>query len=186
MAKERVVRSQRVYEGKIVNLRVETVQMEKAGRLLEVKREIVEHAPAVVIVPVDDQGRVLLVKQFRLATGEELLEVPAGGMERGEDPKAAVQRELQEETGFAADEVVPLGRFWMTPGWSTEEMHAFLARGLRPGTLRQEEDEDIRVVPVPLSEVPERIKRGELRDAKSIAALMMALFLFSDEVERHR
>lgn len=186
MAKERVVRSQRLYEGKIVNLRVETVQMEKAGRLLEVKREIVEHAPAVVIVPVDDQGRVLLVRQFRLATGEELLEAPAGGMEQGEDPRVAVQRELQEETGFAADEVVPLGRFWMTPGWSTEEMHVFLARSLRPGTLRQEEDEDIRVVPVPLREVPERIKRGELRDAKSIAALLMALFLFSDEVERHR
>jgi ADP-ribose pyrophosphatase len=178
MAKEKVLRSSRVYAGKIINVRVDTVRLEKAGKPVEATREVVEHAPVVVMAPVDSQGRVLLVRQYRHAVGEELLELPAGGIEPGESPAAAARRELQEETGFTADDLTPMGRFWMSPGFLREEMHAFLARGLRPSRRAADEDEDIELVPVPLAELPGMIKRGEIRDAKTIAALLMAMQLY--------
>ena len=178
MAREQVLRSSRAYAGKIINVRVDTVRLEKAGKPVEATREVVEHAPVVVMAPVDSQGRVLLVRQYRHAVGEELLELPAGGIEPGESPEAAARRELQEETGFAADDLTPLGRFWMSPGFLREEMHAFLARGLRPSRRAADEDEVIELVPVPLAEAPGMIKRGEVRDAKTIAALLIAIHLY--------
>lgn len=175
MASEKILRSRRVYEGKIINVRVDTVRLEKAGKPVETTREVVEHAPVVVMVPLDGQGNVLMVRQYRHAVGEELLELPAGGVEPGEKPEEAVLRELQEETGFTADEVVPLGRFWMSPGFLREEMNAFLVRGLRPSARAADEDEVIQVVRAPLAGVRGMIKRGEIRDAKTIAALLMAM-----------
>ena len=166
------VDSRVAYEGRIVNLRVDTVRLPQ-GTLGT--REIVEHAHCVCVVPLDDEDNVVMVRQYRKPVGELLLEVPAGGMDPGESPQDAAQRELREETGYVADELVHLSSFWTTPGFCTELMHAYVARGLRPEALSQDEDENIEVVRVPLSGAADLIRRGEIRDAKSIASLLLVL-----------
>ena len=175
--KERVTHSEELYRGKILSMRRDSVVLTKGERQVEAVREVVEHAPTVVIVPVDADDNVLLVRQYRHSTGMVLLEAPAGGIEPGEDPQRAVQRELQEETGHTARQVVPLGGFWIAPGWATEYMHAFLASGLVAAEACPDEDEAIEVERVPRSRVLDLVRSGELQDAKSIAALLMAFTL---------
>ena len=170
MAAEEPVASRRVFEGKIVGVRVDTVRLSN-GR--QATREVVEHRPAAVIVAVDGD-EMLLVRQHRHPIGGELLEAPAGGVEEGEEPIACAQRELREETGHSGARMESLGRFWMSPGHSDELMHAFLARDLRSDPLSPDEDEDIRTERVPLSQVNELIESGGIQDAKTIAALLMA------------
>lgn len=169
---EPTMASRRIYQGRVVGLRVDTVRLPDGGAS---QREIVEHKGSVAIVPLDDQGHVLLVRQYRKAVEQALLEVPAGGLEEGEVPEACARRELAEETGHTASRMEHLASFYMTPGFCTEEMHAFLATGLAPGQPRPEQDENIELVPVPLATVGGMIHRGEIRDAKSIVALLMAL-----------
>ena len=180
MQKERQTRSRHIFRGTVVSLRVDTVLMTREDRTIEARREVVEHLPSVVVVPVDEAENVLLVEQYRHATGEALLEAPAGGVEEGETPQQAAARELQEETGYAPGRLTSLGGFWIAPGWCTEYMHAYLATELASSQLPQDEDEDVRVVPVPLGEVPNLIRQGRIRDAKSIAALLTVLYLPSD------
>ena len=179
--REQVTRSEELYRGKILALRRDTVLLTKGERQVEAVREVVEHDPTVVIVPVDDEDNVLLVRQYRHATGKVLLEAPAGGIEPGEDPQQAVQRELQEETGHTARRIVPLGGFWIAPGWATEYMHAFLARGLVAAEACPDEDEEIQVERVPRSRVLDLVRQGEVQDAKSIAALLMAFALGQEQ-----
>jgi ADP-ribose pyrophosphatase len=166
------VDSRVAYEGRIVNLRVDTVKL-PGGKLGA--REIVEHAQCVCVVPLDEGDNVVMVRQYRKPVEEFLLEVPAGGMDPGESPRDAAQRELREETGYVAEELAHLSSFWTTPGFCTELMHAYVARGLRPGALSQDEDENIEVVRVPLRGAPDLIRRGEIKDAKSIASLLLVL-----------
>jgi ADP-ribose pyrophosphatase len=177
-APEPLLSSRRLFQGRVVGLRVDTVELAKGGRQVQATREVVEHAPTIVVVPLDGKGNVLLVKQYRHATGETLLEAPAGGIEPGESPEEAVTRELREETGYAPGRVQRLAGFWIAPGWCTEYMHAYIAEELEPSELPGDEDEVVRVAPVPLAQVPELIRRGKICDAKSIAALLMALYLF--------
>jgi ADP-ribose pyrophosphatase len=167
---EPTVESRRVFEGKIINLRVDTVRM-ASGQIST--REVVEHAPCVCIVPLHDNGTVTLVRQYRKAIERFLLEVPAGGMDQGEDSHAAGHRELMEETGLRAERMEPLSFFWTTPGFCDEGMHAFLATGLTKGDDHMDEDEDIEVERVPLSQAPDMIASGQIQDAKSIASLML-------------
>ena len=169
---EPTIESRRIYQGRVVGLRVDTVRLPEGHTA---PREIVEHAPCVCVVPVDAAGRVLLVRQYRKPVGETLLEVPAGGMERGEEPLQAVARELREETGYTAARVEPLASFWTSPGFCTELMHAFLATGLTQGQQQPEDDERITLEWVPLEDVPALIHTGTVRDAKSIVALLLAL-----------
>ena len=171
---EPTVESKLVYQGRIVTLRVDTVRLAN-GRLTT--REIAEHSESVCMVPLDEQGNVLMVRQYRKPPETQLLEVPAGGMEPGEDPQAAALRELQEEIGFTAGTLRQLPGFWVTPGWSTEYMHVYLATDLRPATLPPDYDEAIVVEQVPLHEVHEMIQEGLIKDGKSIAALLLALNL---------
>lgn len=173
---EPTVESNVVYQGRIVSLRVDTVRL-PGGRLAT--REIAEHSHSVCMVPVDNNGNVLLVRQYRKPAEAQLLEVPAGGIEEGETAEEAVLRELQEEVGFSAGTLKRLGGYWVSPGWCTEYMHAFLATDLTSATLAPDADEDISVVPVPLQQVVEMIQSGEIQDGKSIAALLMALYLHS-------
>ena len=172
MSLEPTIESRQFFSGRILNLRVDTVRL-PGGRTST--REIVEHRGAVCLVAVDDEDNVLLVRQYRKAVEATLLEVPAGTLEPGEEPMECARRELQEETGFDAEHLETLATFYTTPGFSNELMYAYLARDLRPSPLRSDEDERIEVVPVPLRQIPEMIRSGEIQDAKSIASLLLAL-----------
>ena len=171
---EPTVESKFVYQGRIVNLRLDTVQIGE-GDLRS--REIVEHSDCVCVVPLDQEGNVHLVRQYRKPAEQSLLEIPAGGVEDGEDSREAVLRELQEETGYAADSLQHLTSFWTSPGFCTELMHAYLATELQPASLPPDEDERIQVVKVALEGVPDMIRSGEIKDAKSIACLIMVKYL---------
>jgi ADP-ribose pyrophosphatase len=169
---EPTMETRRLFEGKILNLRVDTVRM-PGGR--SATREIVEHYSSVCIVPLDGQGNVLLVRQYRKPAEAQLLEVPAGGMDDGETPEQAALRELQEEIGFTAGTLRHLSSSWVAPGWCTELLHGYLATDLRPSRLAPDEDENITLVPVPLDRIPGMIESGEIQDMKSIAYLLLAL-----------
>lgn len=169
---EQVTGSEEIYRGKIVQLRVDRVRLPNGS---EAKREIVQHHGAVCIVPVQEDGTVLLVRQFRLAAGKVLLEVPAGTLEPVEAPEACAARELEEETGYRAQELKPLFTAYLAPGYSTELMHGFLATGLMEGNTHTDEDENLELVRVPLTEIEQKVLSGEFQDAKSIAALLTAL-----------
>lgn len=169
---EETLSSRRLYEGVVVNLRVDRVRMSTGH---EGVREVVEHSGAVAVVAVDREDRVLLVRQHRHATGRSLLELPAGTLDRDEQPAACAARELEEETGFRAGRVKRLGGFFVSPGYCTEYIHAYLATELEPGVAGGDEDEDIEVLALPLAEVLRLVEAGELEDAKSLAAILLYL-----------
>ena len=174
---EATIASARIYQGAILALRKDQVRMPN-GRLTV--REVLEHSDSVCMVPLDAEGNVLLVRQYRKPTESVLLEVPAGGIEEGETPEEAAMRELQEEVSHVAGELRALSGFWLAPGWCDEYMYVFLATDLRPSDLEQDYDEMVQAVRVPLSQTPELIERGEIRDAKSIAALLQTLRVVGD------
>lgn len=168
---EITLESKTVFQGRIINLRVDTVRL-PGGRV--VTREVAEHSDSVCIVPIDDQGEVLLVRQYRTPVKGALLELPAGGVEAGEVSEETVQRELQEETGYRAGTLRHLSSFWMTPGWCDEYMHTYLATDLTESRLAGDDDENIVVERVSLDRALELIGSGEIRDVKSIAGLLLA------------
>ena len=168
---EPTIETRRIYEGRIISVRVDTVRLPN-GR--SATREIVEHSHAVCIVPVDEDGKVLLVRQYRKPAEEALLEVPAGGVEEDEVSEDAVLRELQEEIGYTAGNLQHLSSFWVAPGWATEFMHAYLATDLTPSRLEADEDENIEVVRLPFEEAVAMFKTGEIKDGKTIASMLLA------------
>ncbi|PKB64167.1 MAG: hypothetical protein BZY80_03555 [SAR202 cluster bacterium Io17-Chloro-G2] len=169
---ETTVESRVGFRGRIIDVRVDKVRLPD-GRITT--REIAEHGASVCIVPVDPQGDILLVRQYRKPIEDQLLEVPAGGIEPGETPLEAAVRELQEEVGFTSKEIQPLSSFWISPGWCTEFMYSYLATELEPARLPADYDENIAVVPVRLDEVDGLIRSGEINDLKSIASLLLAM-----------
>ena len=172
MSEEKTLSSQLIYDGRAVKLRVDTVRM-PGGR--ETRREIVEHRDCVAIVAIDADDNVLLVKQFRKSVEKELLEIPAGGIDPGEDPVTTVRREMQEETGYLPRKVERLGGFYSTPGYCTEYLHLYLATDLTPSPLYAEDTESIKLTRVPTSQIPSLIASGSICDAKSIAGLLTFL-----------
>lgn len=172
---EKTIDSRRIYDGKILSLRVDTVSLSGGGTSL---REIVEHGNAVVLVPLDVEGRVLLVRQYRKPVERALLELPAGNMDPGEEPEAAATRELREETGFLPGRLVRLGGFYAAPGYCQEYLHLFLATDLQPDPLPADFDEDLEVVPTPWAEVPALLESGAICDSKSVAGLWWVLARF--------
>ena len=172
MVEEKTLSSQPIYEGRAVNLRVDTVRM-PSGR--ETTREIVEHSDCVAIIAIDADDNVLLVRQFRKAGEKELLEIPAGGIEPGEEPIECVRRELREETGYLPGKVERLGGFYSAPGYCTEYLHLYLATELTPSPLQAEDTEEITLVRVPINQVSSLITSDSICDAKSIAGLFAFL-----------
>ena len=172
---EKSISSDYVYRGKILDVRLETIMLPegKTGQ-----REIVDHGDSIVVVPVDKDNQIVLVKQYRKALEAFLLEAPAGGIEEDETPNDAALRELQEEIGYTSDSIEYMGGFWIAPGFCNEYMHSYIARDLIESQLPPDEDESIEIVSVPISEIPDLIRSGEIEDAKSIYALLMALNLF--------
>lgn len=175
---EEVVDTTEIFSGKIVKLRVDTVRLPD-GRTS--KREIVDHHGAVCIVPVNDQGEVMMVRQFRLAAGQELLEIPAGTLEEGEQPLECALRELEEETGYKASTMRPMFASYLAPGYSTELIHAYLATGLikQENPLRQDNDEYVVVETFPLEKLIEMSLNGEIKDSKTISSLLAASLLLN-------
>ena len=169
---ERTVARKDVYDGRVVQLHVDEVELANGKRTT---REVAEHADAVVVLPIDESGRALLVRQYRYPIAQDLLEAPAGGIDAGEDPEEAAQRELQEEIGFRAGNLESLGGFWTAPGFCTEFMYAFLAMDLSPSVLEADDDEAITVERHDLDSIRAMIGDGRIVDAKTIAAYWMAL-----------
>lgn len=164
-----------IYTGRIVDLSVDRVRLPD-GRVCEL--ELVRHPGAAAVVPVDDEGRVLLVRQYRYASGGWLLEIPAGKLDGDEPAEACAAREVEEETGFRAGRLVPMGWIWTTPGFSDERIWLFLALQLSKTRQRLQPDELLTVERLPLAEALRRAGQGEIRDAKSVCALLRApLFL---------
>jgi ADP-ribose pyrophosphatase len=157
--------SRTVYDGKLFDVTVE--------RWGDHEREIVEHPGAVAIVAVDREGAVTLVRQLREAARAELLELPAGTLEAGEEPLATARRELAEETGLTGGRWHELATFFTTPGFCRERMHLYLAEDLDPGEAHQEADEAIELVRVPRAELESRL--DEIEDAKSLVGLLLYL-----------
>jgi ADP-ribose pyrophosphatase len=173
---ERVVASRVVHRGRYLTFRVDTVERPDGSRA---ERDICGHPGAIAVVALDDDDRVLLVRQFRVATGEALLEIPAGTLEVDaatgavEDPDEAARRELEEETGQRATDWRRMGSFWTAPGFATELMHLYLARGLTTvrSVLGEDEDERLELERWPLADAVAHAERGGFRDAKSLVGL---------------
>lgn len=161
--------SERPFEGRLVSVRVDRVKL-PSGR--ESVREVVEHPGAVGILPVTDSGNILLVRQFRYAVGSTLLEIPAGTREPDEQPEETAMREVQEEVGMKAAGLDLLARFYVSPGWSTEEITIYRSTGLAKVAATPEDDESIEPVEIRPDEIAGRMRDGQIADAKTITALL--------------
>jgi 8-oxo-dGTP pyrophosphatase MutT (NUDIX family) len=166
-----LLKSEPLFQGRAFKIRRDTMRTPDGG---ETRLEIVEHGGSVVIVPVDGEGNMLFVRQYRHAAGLDLLELPAGTRD-GDEPHAdCAAREIREETGMAADTLIRVGDFFLAPGYSTEFMAVFLATDLRHDPLEADADEFLQVEKMPVREAVQIAERGEMPDAKSLAALFLA------------
>lgn len=172
---EKIISAEVKYQGRILTVENVDVELPNGRRAA---RDVVRHLGAAAVVPVDDQGRVYFVRQYRTAIEKELLEIPAGKLNfRGEDRLEAAKRELQEETGFEAGQWTHLMDIATTPGFSDEIIGLYLARDLRAGQMNPDEDEFLAVESMPLAEAIDLVRRGEIEDAKTACALMAAWIL---------
>ncbi|SHH08476.1 NUDIX hydrolase [Tepidibacter thalassicus] len=168
---EKTMSSEKIYNGKIINLRVDTVELPEHKYQ---KREIVEHPGAVAILAVNENKEIIFVKQFRKAVEEILIEIPAGKLEKGEDPKECAIRELKEETGYEAENIEFLSLFYTSAGFSNEKMYLYLATGLKKGECCPDEDEYIEICEVKISKALDMIKKGEIKDAKTMVGILLS------------
>lgn len=159
------------YTGVIVNVRLDKAELVNGDI---VKREVVEHPGGVTILPVDADGNCYMVRQFRYPFGRMMLEAPAGKLEKGENHRECAVRELSEETGLSADEIIYMGACCTSPGFSTEVLHIYLALGLHSGESHPDEDEFLDVEKHSLKELSEMVMSGEIDDGKTIVAVLKA------------
>ena len=158
------------FEGRLFKVQVLTMQDRQGGTL---RREIVRHPGAVLVVPVIDADNVVMIRNYRAAVGERLWEFPAGKLEQGEEPKDAAGRELEEETGYRSRKITKLGEFYTSPGFTDELMRVFVAEELHLAEQRLELDEDIEVEVVSVAEAHSMVHDGRIRDGKTVAGLLM-------------
>lgn len=167
---EKTMSSEKIYNGKMINLRVDTVEL--PGHKYQ-KREIVEHPGAVAVVAVTENKEIIIIKQFRKPIEEVLWEVPAGKLELGEDPKDCAVRELKEETGYEADKIEFLNSFYTSPGFSNEKIYLYLATGIKEGDPNPDEDEYVEVFKISIDEALCMIKDGSIKDSKTITGILL-------------
>jgi ADP-ribose pyrophosphatase len=167
----RVIEKQVLYDGKRLRLELHNLEDEETGR--RHKREVCVHPGAVVVLPFVDPEHIILIRNRRYAVGETLVELPAGTLEKGEDPMNCAGRELVEETGFLAGRLKSLGDFYTSPGILSEKMYAFAAYDLTRATASLDEGEEIDIAPASLEEAIDMIRYGQIKDAKTIATLLM-------------
>ena len=165
---EATVGSERIYEGRLINLRGDTVRMPEGH---ETTREVVEHRGAVVVLAYDREGLIPLVRQWRVPVGGPLLELPAGGIDPGEAPAAAAARELQEEVGLKPGKLEQVAAFWAAPGWANEYLYAYVARDCEASQLPPDADENLEIHLRTLGEAMGLIEQGEIADSKTILLL---------------
>jgi ADP-ribose pyrophosphatase len=167
--------SERIYEGEIINLRVDTLQ--QGGK--KVKREVVEHNGGVVILCQPQPDQCVLIKQYRYSVDEELIEFPAGRIEKGEEPLLAARRELTEETGYTAHEWQVLPPFYTAPGFCNEMLYLYRATNVELGPKNLDEDEETEVLLLPVVEAWGLVRAAKVRDAKTVAGIC---FLYAELV----
>ena len=166
-----LLKSEVVYEGRAFSVRLDHL-LTPGGNT--VKYDIVQHIGSISLVPVDENGQMYFVRQYRQAAQKELLELPAGTLEEGEPPEEAAKREIREEIGMAAKNIKEIGSFYLAPGYSTELMHVFLATSLTHDPLDPDADEYLSVEKMSVAKAFELAENGQIQDAKSLAALLLA------------
>lgn len=171
---EKTLSSETIFDGRILHVRRDTVLLPNGHQST---REVVDHPGGVGVLALDGQGRALLVSQFRYPYGQVLREIPAGKLEYGEDPAQAAVRELREETGAVAGSFQSLGELYPSPGYCGEIIRIYLARELSFGDASPDEDEFLGLERVPFAQLVEQVLSGEIRDAKTIAAVLKAKLL---------
>jgi ADP-ribose pyrophosphatase len=175
----KVTKSETLFHGKVFDLRVDSIEYNSGNTGI---REVAVHPGGAVVVPLKDDGKIVLVKQFRYPFKKTMIEVPAGKLDENEDPYLCAKRELEEETGYTAKKVVKLGSINTTPGFCTEELHIFLAQDLKEGNHKREEGEEgMEVIELSFKEVEEMIMRGEITDSKTICGIYMTSRFLSAE-----
>ena len=168
---ERKLSSEMKFDGKLIKVTYDIADVN--GK--EAWREVVYHPGASAVVAIDEDGRIMMEKQFRYALNDYLLEIPAGKLDAGEDPLVCAKRELEEETGIIASEWVSLGTIATSPGFCNEVIHLYVAKGLSKGEIHWDEDEYVEVERYTFDELLERIKEEKIKDSKSLSALLLAM-----------
>ena len=169
---EKMLTTERIYEGKIIHVRKDIVELENNATSI---REVVEHPGGVCVLAVDEQGMAFFVRQYRYGAQQVLLELPAGKLEYGEDPLACGKRELLEECGCIADEFIALSPIIPTPAYDSEVIHIYLAKGLHPARQSLDEDEFLTVEKLSIEQVAEMILEGDVPDAKTQSGVLQYL-----------
>ncbi len=166
---EKTVSSKKVFEGRIIDVRVETVEFPDGKTAY---RELVDHPGGVGVIALTDDGKILMVRQYRKPIEKDIWEIPAGKLDLGEDPKTCGIRELEEETGYMAKEIISLGYIYPSPGFANEVTHIFFAKGLAKGTTNLDEDEFLDVQEFTIEEVRNMILNNEINDAKTVVGFL--------------
>ncbi|EML6500545.1 NUDIX hydrolase [Clostridioides difficile] len=174
---EKTISSDRVYTGKVITLKVDTVEIPGQGYQ---KRELVEVGGAVGIVAITDDNKVVLVKQFRKPIEKPIFEIPAGKLEKNESPKECAERELKEETGYSAKNIKLIHKFFTSAGFSNEIMFVYLATGLTPGENNLDADEFLDVYEIELEEAYNMVLKNDVEDAKTSIGLLLAKDMFKN------
>lgn len=176
---EKTVSTEEIFDGRVVKLRVDTVELPD-GKIQT--REVISHPGGVGIIAIDEDNNVLMVKQFRTGAKKVVLEIPAGKLEYGEDPKECGKRELSEETGFVANEFLHLAKFYVTPAYCEEIINIYFARNLVPSKQHLDDGEFLDVLKVPFDELYKMVINNEIQDGKTIiAVLKLKEFLTKEE-----
>lgn len=171
IAEEKTISSDRIYTGKVISLKVDTVEIENKGYQ---KREIVEHQGAVAIVALTDDDKVVLIKQFRKPIEQVIWEIPAGKLEIGETPRECAIRELKEETGYSAKNIKLIHKFFTSSGFSNQKIYIFLATGLTKGEHEFDEYEIIEKYEIDINEARNMVIKNEIEDAKTAIGILLA------------
>ncbi len=176
---EKKLSREEIFEGKVLHVVKDTVSLPDGGTAT---REILLHHGAVCIIPITDDGRVILERQYRYAVGKVLVEIPAGKLEPGEDPLECAKRELREETGYSADEMIFLGDYYGSPALLREHITMYLARGLHKGSTHYDDDEFMEVFDLPLNDLIEDVMNNKIEDAKTqLCALKAKEYLKTEQ-----
>lgn len=167
---EKTIKTEKIYDGRVISLQVEDVELPNGKTS---KREIIKHPGAVAILPITDEGKIVMVEQYRKALERTLVEIPAGKLERGEDPKHCAQRELEEETGYVCEKLDWLISFYTSPGFADEIVHLYVATGLtkKENAASLDEDEFVNLLEISLSEAKQYIEEQKIYDAKTAFAV---------------